>query len=184
MSNKPYKGFEPKWLLTPAPAGSYRSIFRWGDPAFFKYPKESLYKMMKEAFHMTDEDFRDYTDDIGFDQVSLPDHPSRIAPEHLEVSSHEPHRWEPLLRHAGAIFLGAYTSESLGDYCAGPNHVLPTSGTARFSSPLGVYDFQKRSSLIEVSEQGAQTLGRIASVLAHGEGLQGHARAAEMRLKG
>ena len=85
MSNKPYKGFEPKWLLTPAPAGSYRSIFRWGDPEFFKYPKESLYKMMKEAFHMTDEDFRDYTDDIGFDQVSLPDHPSRIAPEHLEA---------------------------------------------------------------------------------------------------
>ena len=109
---------------------------------------------------------------------------NRIAPEHLEVSSQDPHRWEPLLRHAGAIFLGAYTSESLGDYCAGPNHVLPTSGTARFSSPLGVYDFQKRSSLIEVSEQGAQTLGRIASVLAHGEGLQGHARAAEMRLKG
>ncbi len=108
---------------------------------------------------------------------------NRIAPEHLEVSSRDPHRWEPLLRHAGAIFLGAYTSESLGDYCAGPNHVLPTSGTARFSSPLGVYDFQKRSSLIEVSEQGAQALGRIASVLAHGEGLQAHARAAEMRLK-
>jgi len=108
---------------------------------------------------------------------------NRIAPEHLEVSSREPLRWEPLLRHAGAIFLGAYTSESLGDYCAGPNHVLPTSGTARFSSPLGVYDFQKRSSLIEVSEQGAQTLGRIASVLAHGEGLQAHARAAELRLK-
>ena len=109
---------------------------------------------------------------------------NRIAPEHLEVSSNDPHRWEPLLKHAGAIFLGAYTSESLGDYCAGPNHVLPTSGTARFSSPLGVYDFQKRSSIIEVSQQGAQTLGQIASVLAHGEGLQGHARAAEMRLKG
>lgn len=108
---------------------------------------------------------------------------NRIAPEHLEVSSQDPHRWEPLLKHAGALFLGAYTSESLGDYCAGPNHVLPTSGTARFSSPLGVYDFQKRSSLIEVSEQGAQTLGHIASVLAHGEGLQAHARAAEMRLK-
>lgn len=108
---------------------------------------------------------------------------NRIAPEHLEVSSNDPHKWEPLLKHAGAIFLGAYTSESLGDYCAGPNHVLPTSGTARFSSPLGVYDFQKRSSLIEVSEQGAQTLGQIASVLAHGEGLQAHARAAEMRLK-
>ena len=108
---------------------------------------------------------------------------NRIAPEHLEVSSRDPHRWEPLLRHAGAIFLGAFTSESLGDYCAGPNHVLPTSGTARFSSPLGVYDFQKRSSLIEVSEAGAQKLGPIAAELAYGEGLQAHARAAEMRLK-
>jgi len=107
---------------------------------------------------------------------------NRIAPEHLEVSSRDPQRWEPLLRHAGAIFLGAYTSESLGDYCAGPNHVLPTSGTARFSSPLGVYDFQKRSSLIEVSEAGAQPLGRIAAELAYGEGLQAHARAAELRL--
>ncbi len=108
---------------------------------------------------------------------------NRIAPEHLEVSSHDPQRWEPLLRHAGAIFLGAFTSESLGDYCAGPNHVLPTSGTARFSSPLGVYDFQKRSSLIKVSQAGAQRLGLIAAELAHGEGLQAHARAAEMRLK-
>jgi histidinol dehydrogenase len=108
---------------------------------------------------------------------------NRIAPEHLEIASGDPHRWEPLLRHAGAIFLGAFTSESLGDYCAGPNHVLPTSSTARFSSPLGVYDFQKRSSLIEVSEAGAQTLGAIASELAHGEGLQAHARAAEMRMK-
>ncbi|WP_140635691.1 histidinol dehydrogenase [Methylibium rhizosphaerae] len=107
---------------------------------------------------------------------------NRIAPEHLEVSSRDPHRWEPLLRHAGAIFLGAYTSESLGDYCAGPNHVLPTSGTARFSSPLGVYDFQKRSSLIEVSEAGAQVLGTIAAELAYGEGLQAHAQAAEFRL--
>jgi histidinol dehydrogenase len=107
---------------------------------------------------------------------------NRIAPEHLEVSSREPHRWEPLLKHAGAIFLGAYTSESLGDYCAGPNHVLPTSGTARFSGPLSVYDFQKRSSLIEVSAQGARRLGAIARVLAEGEGLQAHARAAQMRL--
>ncbi len=107
---------------------------------------------------------------------------NRIAPEHLEVSSREPARWEPLLRHAGAIFLGAYTSESLGDYCAGPNHVLPTSGTARFSSPLGVYDFQKRSSLIEVSAAGARQLGPIAAELAYGEGLQAHARAAELRL--
>ena len=108
---------------------------------------------------------------------------NRIAPEHLEVSSLDPHQWEPLLKHAGAIFLGAYTSESLGDYCAGPNHVLPTSGTARFSSPLGVYDFQKRSSIIEVSEAGAQTLGKIAAELAYGEGLQAHAMAAEMRMK-
>jgi histidinol dehydrogenase len=107
---------------------------------------------------------------------------NRIAPEHLEVSSDRPERWEPLLVHAGAIFLGRFTSESLGDYCAGPNHVLPTAGTARFSSPLGVYDFIKRSSLIEVSAQGAQTLGEIASVLAHGEGLHAHARAAELRL--
>jgi histidinol dehydrogenase len=107
---------------------------------------------------------------------------NRIAPEHLEISAREPQRWEPLLKHAGAIFLGAFTSESLGDYCAGPNHVLPTSGTARFSSPLGVYDFQKRSSLIEVSEAGAQVLGPIAAELAHGEGLQAHARAAEMRM--
>ena len=107
---------------------------------------------------------------------------NRIAPEHLEVSSADPQRWVPLLRHAGAIFLGAYTSESLGDYCAGPNHVLPTSGTARFSSPLGVYDFQKRSSLIEVSPAGAQVLGPIAAELAYGEGLQAHARAAELRL--
>jgi histidinol dehydrogenase len=108
---------------------------------------------------------------------------NRIAPEHLEIASRDPHKWEPLLRHAGAIFLGGFTSESLGDYCAGPNHVLPTSSTARFSSPLGVYDFQKRSSLIEVSEAGAQKLGVIAAELAYGEGLQAHARAAEMRLK-
>ena len=109
---------------------------------------------------------------------------NRIAPEHLEVSAREPQRWEPLLTHAGAIFLGAFTSESLGDYCAGPNHVLPTAGTARFSSPLGVYDFQKRTSVIEVSERGAAALGPIAAVLARGEGLEAHARAAELRLEG
>jgi len=108
---------------------------------------------------------------------------NRIAPEHLEVSARESQRWEPLLKHAGAIFLGAWTSESLGDYCAGPNHILPTAGTARFSSPLGVYDFQKRTSLIEVSERGSATLGPIASELARGEGLEAHARAAEMRLE-
>jgi histidinol dehydrogenase len=108
---------------------------------------------------------------------------NQIAPEHMEISCKNPREWLAHIRHAGAIFLGEFTSESLGDYCAGPNHVLPTSRTARFSSPLGVYDFIKRSSLIEVSYEGAQTLGKIASTLAHGEGLQAHARAAEMRLK-
>jgi histidinol dehydrogenase len=106
-----------------------------------------------------------------------------IAAEHLEICAAEPRKWAELIRHAGAIFMGNYTSESLGDYCAGPNHVLPTARTARFSSPLGVYDFIKRSSMIEVSEAGAQTLGAVASTLAHGEGLTAHARAAEMRLK-
>ena len=106
---------------------------------------------------------------------------NRIAPEHLELSVAEPQAWLPKLKHAGAIFMGRYTSEALGDYCAGPNHVLPTSGTARFSSPLGVYDFQKRSSLIQVSQQGAQKLGQIASVLAFGEGLQAHAQSALYR---
>ena len=105
-----------------------------------------------------------------------------LAPEHLELSVENAQNWAPKIRHAGAIFMGAYTSESLGDYCAGPNHVLPTSRTARFASPLGVYDFQKRSSLIQVSQQGAQQLGEIASILAHGEGLTAHARAAEFRL--
>jgi len=109
---------------------------------------------------------------------------NRVAPEHLELSVEDPHRWVPRIRHAGAIFLGRYTSEALGDYCAGPNHVLPTSRTARFSSPLGVYDFQKRSSLIEVSREGAETLGRIAAELAEGEGLPAHARAATYRIPG
>lgn len=106
-----------------------------------------------------------------------------IAAEHLEISAENPQQWADKIRHAGAMFLGRYSSESLGDYCAGPNHVLPTSRTARFSSPLGVYDFQKRSSIIFVSEQGAQTLGKVAAELAYGEGLQAHARSAELRLK-
>ena len=106
---------------------------------------------------------------------------NRIAPEHLELSVDNPQQWLPRLKHAGAIFMGRYTSESLGDYCAGPNHVLPTSGTARFSSPLGVYDFQKRSSLIQVSPQGAVKLGEIASTLAFGEGLHAHAQSAIFR---
>src|SRR5712671_134274 len=107
---------------------------------------------------------------------------NRIAPEHLELSVAEPKKWLKRIRHAGAIFLGRYSSEALGDYCAGPNHVLPTSRTARFSSPLGVYDFQKRSSIISVSRKGAQTLGRLAMTLANGEGFQAHARSAELRL--
>jgi histidinol dehydrogenase len=108
---------------------------------------------------------------------------NRVAPEHLELSMSDPDPWVSQIHHAGAIFIGPYTSESLGDYCAGPNHVLPTSGSARFSSPLGVYDFQKRTSLIKVSKAGAQTLGRIASTLAHGEGLPAHAQSAEYRLE-
>jgi len=107
---------------------------------------------------------------------------NRLAPEHLELSVADPEALLPAVQHAGAIFMGAYTSESLGDYCAGPNHVLPTSRSARFSSPLGVYDFQKRSSLIMCSEQGVQELGRAASILARGESLSAHARSAEMRL--
>jgi len=106
-----------------------------------------------------------------------------IAAEHLEISAENPQQWADQIRHAGAMFLGRFSSESLGDYCCGPNHVLPTSRTARFSSPLGVYDFQKRSSVIHVSEAGAQTLGKIAAELAYGEGLQAHARSAELRLK-
>ncbi|HEY7673677.1 MAG TPA: histidinol dehydrogenase [Burkholderiales bacterium] len=108
---------------------------------------------------------------------------NRIAPEHLELSVADPRKWLRKIRHAGAIFLGRYSSEALGDYCAGPNHVLPTSRTARFSSPLGVYDFQKRSSLIAVSRKGARKLGRIAATLARGEGFEAHARSAELRLQ-
>ncbi|HXZ53903.1 MAG TPA: histidinol dehydrogenase [Burkholderiales bacterium] len=108
---------------------------------------------------------------------------NRIAPEHLELSVADPKKWLAKIRHAGAIFLGRYASEALGDYCAGPNHVLPTSRTARFSSPLGVYDFQKRSSVIAVSRKGARKLGRIAAAIAEGEGLQAHARSARLRLQ-
>jgi histidinol dehydrogenase len=109
---------------------------------------------------------------------------NHVSPEHLELSVEGPEKWLEKIRNAGAIFLGRYSSEALGDYCAGPNHVLPTSRTARFSSPLGVYDFQKRSSIIAVSREGAQALGRLAATLARGEGLQAHARSAEFRLEG
>jgi histidinol dehydrogenase len=108
---------------------------------------------------------------------------NRIAPEHLELAVENPDAWVSKLTRAGAIFLGRWSSEAIGDYCAGPNHVLPTAGTARFSSPLGVYDFQKRTSVIAVSKAAASSLGRIAKTLAEGEGLSAHARAAEMRFK-
>src|SRR6185295_14031595 len=108
---------------------------------------------------------------------------NRIAPEHLELSLDQPEAVAASIRHAGAIFLGRHSAEALGDYCAGPNHVLPTSGTARFSSPLGVYDFQKRTSLIQCSPAGASTLGQVASTLARAEGLTAHARSAEYRIK-
>jgi histidinol dehydrogenase len=108
---------------------------------------------------------------------------NRIAPEHLELAVQDPEKIAPLVKAAGAMFLGKWSSEAIGDYCAGPNHVLPTAGTARFSSPLGVYDFQKRTSVIGVSREGAQKLGRLAAVLADGEGLWAHKRAAEMRFK-
>ena len=108
---------------------------------------------------------------------------NRIAPEHLELSVEDPDALLPTIRHAGAIFMGRYTAEALGDYCAGPNHVLPTSGTARFSSPLGVYDFQNRSSIIKFSADGASEMGKVASILARGEGLTAHARSAEYRIK-
>jgi histidinol dehydrogenase len=114
------------------------------------------------------------------DAIEVANH---VAPEHLELSMDDAEQWAQKIRHAGAIFMGRYTAEALGDYCAGPNHVLPTSGTARFSSPLGVYDFQKRSSLIGCSAQGASDLGKVASTLAHGEGLVAHARSAEYRIK-
>ena len=106
---------------------------------------------------------------------------NRVAPEHLEISTDDPQRWATRIHHAGAIFLGRYSSEALGDYCAGPNHVLPTAGTARFSSPLGVYDFQKRTSLISVSAAGARSLGAVAATLANAEQLPAHARSAQLR---
>ena len=107
---------------------------------------------------------------------------NRVAPEHLELAIADPEALLPKIRNAGAIFLGHYSSEAVGDYCAGPNHVLPTARSARFSSPLGVYDFQKRTSVVSVSRAGAQKLGRIASTLARGEGLPAHAQSAEYRL--
>ncbi|MGH6609414.1 MAG: histidinol dehydrogenase, partial [Burkholderiaceae bacterium] len=107
---------------------------------------------------------------------------NRIAPEHLEISTEDPERWAAHIQHAGALFLGRHTSEAIGDYCAGPNHVLPTARSARFSSALGVYDFQKRTSVVRVSPAGATTLGRVAATLARGEQLPAHAASAECRI--
>ena len=163
-----------------------QSILISPDAAFLKQVQASMEKLLKEMpraeiiikslndrgamIHATDMD----------DAVKIVNY---IAPEHLELSVDDPQSMAGKIKHAGAIFMGRYTAEALGDYCAGPNHVLPTSRTARFSSPLGVYDFQKRSSLIMCSADGASDLGEVASVLAHGEGLTAHARSAEYRIK-
>lgn len=156
------------------------------DAAFLDAVAASMQKLVKEMpradiinTSITDRGALILTKDID-EAIEISNY---IAPEHLELSVENPLEMSKKIKHAGAIFMGRDTCEALGDYCAGPNHVLPTSRTARFSSPLGVYDFQKRSSLIMVSPEGAQILGRVASTLAHGEGLQAHARSAEYRLK-
>ena len=156
------------------------------DDAFLDAVAVSMQKLLKEMpradiinTSMTDRGALILTKDLD-EAIEISNY---IAPEHLELSVENPLEMSKKIKHAGAIFIGRDTCEALGDYCAGPNHVLPTSRTSRFSSPLGVYDFQKRSSLIMVSPEGAQILGRVASTLAHGEGLQAHARAAEYRLK-
>ncbi len=163
-----------------------QSILLCPDEAYLQAVEKSINKLLPEMPRkaVIEKSLRDRGAMILVkDMAQACEISNQIAPEHMEISAQNPRQWLELIRHAGAIFLGKFTSESLGDYCAGPNHVLPTSRTARFSSPLGVYDFIKRSSLIEVSQVGADQLGKIASVLAHGEGLQAHARAAEMRLK-
>ncbi|ANI98723.1 histidinol dehydrogenase [Polynucleobacter wuianus] len=163
-----------------------QSILLCPDPAYIEKVQASINKLLPEMprAKVIESSLanRALLIEVG-DMAEACEIANAIAAEHLEICAAEPRKWAEKIRHAGAIFMGNYTSESLGDYCAGPNHVLPTARTARFSSPLGVYDFIKRSSMIEVSEAGAQTLGAVASTLAHGEGLQAHARAAEMRLK-
>ena len=163
-----------------------QAILLCPDAEFLDKVSESIQKLVKEMPRA--EIIRTSLTDRGaLIQVKNLDEAAEIsnyiAPEHLELSIDDPLVFSQKIKHAGAIFMGRDTCESLGDYCAGPNHVLPTSRTARFSSPLGVYDFQKRSSLIFVSQAGAQTLGKVAATLAYGEGLQAHARSAEYRLK-
>ncbi|MDY6799425.1 MAG: histidinol dehydrogenase [Pseudomonadota bacterium] len=163
-----------------------QSILISPDKAFLDAVEQSIARLLPTmersgiiATSMTDRAALIHVADLGqAAEVS-----NRIAPEHLELSVEDPQAMLEDIRHAGAIFMGRYTAEALGDYCAGPNHVLPTSGTARFSSPLGVYDFQKRSSLIGFTPQGADRMGRVASVLSRGEGLTAHARSAEYRIK-
>jgi len=163
-----------------------QSILVCPDEDFIEQVKQSIECLLeemprKEIIKTSLEDRAAFISVADMEQaIEVANH---IAPEHLELSVEDAGSWAQKIRHAGAIFMGRYTAEALGDYCAGPNHVLPTSGTARFSSPLGVYDFQKRSSLIGCSAQGASELGKTASVLAHGEGLTAHARSAEYRIK-
>jgi len=163
-----------------------QSILVSDDPAFIEKVAESIEKLLPTLDRKTvaEASLARRGALITVDDMSQAiELINRIAPEHLELSVENPQEMAEQVRHAGAIFMGRYTAEAVGDYCAGPNHVLPTSGTARFSSPLGVYDFQKRSSLIMCSAEGANTLGKTASVLARGEGLTAHARSAEYRLK-
>jgi histidinol dehydrogenase len=163
-----------------------QSILVCPDAAFIEQVEASIEKLLsgmprKEIIQASLNNRAVFVQVSGLEQaIEVANH---IAPEHLELSIDDAEQWAQKIRHAGAIFMGRYTAEALGDYCAGPNHVLPTSGTARFSSPLGVYDFQKRSSLIACSEKGASELGKCASTLAHGEGLVAHARSAEYRIK-
>ena len=163
-----------------------QSILVSPDAAFLDRVAESIAKLLptleRETIARTSLEGRGALIQVA-DMAQAIEVANRIAPEHLELSVENPEEYLPLIRHAGAIFMGRYTAEALGDYCAGPNHVLPTSGTARYSSPLGVYDFQKRSSIIHCSAEGASELGKVASVLARGESLTAHARSAEYRIK-
>ncbi len=162
-----------------------QSILVCPDETFIEQVKESIERLLEEMprkdIIKTSLENRAVIISVA-DMEQAIDVANHIAPEHLELSVDDAEEWAKKIRHAGAIFMGRYTAEALGDYCAGPNHVLPTSGTARFSSPLGVYDFQKRTSLIGCSADGASELGKTASILAHGEGLTAHARSAEYRI--
>ena len=163
-----------------------QSILVCPDQDFIEQVKQSIERLLEEMprKEIIKKSLEDRAAIISVDTMEQAiEVANLIAPEHLELSMDDAQQWAKKIRHAGAIFMGRFTAEALGDYCAGPNHVLPTSGTARFSSPLGVYDFQKRSSLIGCSHDGASELGKTASQLAHGEGLIAHARSAEYRIK-